>query len=174
MKKKIFFSGVAFVLSGIVGLMLYAMSEMEIEHLILCSSNEGGIRIPSSLCEYYMLNHRMNEDDMKQLSDGAGLEFILNGVNPSKYKMAEIFIAKGLDVNGVNHYSDKDITPLHALVLGNDAEGIKFLIEQGADVDRRSTGYGMTALELARRLHEEQGRENRTAIINMLSAASSR
>ena len=154
--------------------MLYAMSQMEMDHLILCSANETGTRIPGSLCEYYMLNHRMNEEDIKQLSDGAGLEFILNLQNPEKYELAKIFIANGLDVNGINHYSDKDITPLHAAVLYNDVERAKFLIDQGANVAIRSKGYGMTALELARKLHQQQGSENRTEIINILSAASSR
>ncbi len=173
MKKKLLYGGAVAFLAGLFGLMLYDMSKMDVDVLILCSSNEGGIRIPSSLCEYYMLNHRMNEEDIKQLSDGAGLEFILNLQSPGKYEMANTFISKGLDINGINHYSDKDVTPLHASVLYNDVERVKFLIEHGADIEIRSKGYGMTALELARRLHEEQGSENRTEIINMLAAASS-
>lgn len=173
MIKKIFFGGVALLLSGIFGLMLYAMSQMEMGHLILCSANETGTRIPSSLCEYYMLNHRMSKDDIKELSDGAGLELILNLQSPEKYEMAKTFISKGLDVDGINHYSDRDITPLLASVLYNDIERVKFLIDQGANIEIRSKGYGMTALELARKLHKEQGREDRTEMINILSAVSS-
>lgn len=173
MKKKLLY-GVAASLAGLFGFMLYDMSEMDIDVLILCSANEGGIRIPSSLCEYYMLNHRMNRDDIKELSNGAGLEFILNLQSPEKYEMAKKFISKGLDVDGINHYSDKDITPLHASVLYNDVERVKFLIDQGANIEIRSKGYGMTALELARKLHKEQGREDRTEMIDILSAASSR
>ena len=161
------------VLAGIFGLMLYVMSDMEIEHLISCSSNEGGTRIPSGLCEYYMLNHRITESDIEQLGDGAGLEYILNSENPKKYKIAEIFISKGLDVNGINHYIDKDVTPLHAAVMYNDVERVKFLIKQGANVHIVSNGYGMTALELAKRFHEETGKENRSEIIQLLSDAES-
>ncbi|MDZ4263027.1 MAG: hypothetical protein U1B30_11950, partial [Pseudomonadota bacterium] len=106
-------------------------------------------------------------------SDGAGLELILNLQSPEKYEMAKTFISKGLDVDGINHYSDRDITPLLASVLYNDVERVKFLIDQGANIEIRSKGYGMTALELAKKLHKEQGREDRTEMINILSAVSS-
>ena len=154
---------------GGVGLALYDISRMDIEELILCSANEGGIRIPNSICEYYMLNHRINKGDVAQLAEGAGLEFILNLENPEKYKIAEIFISKGLNVNGINHYNDKYITPLHAAVLYNDLERVKFLVGQGANINIKSKGYGMTALELARHLHKEHGKENRIEIIKLLS-----
>jgi len=173
MKIKIFFGFIALVPVTILGLMLYDMKTMNIEVLILCSSNQGGIRIPSKLCNYYMVNFRIDEDDIKELSEGAGLEFILNGQNPIKYQIAETFISRGLDVNGVNNYSSRDLTPLHAAVLYNDAEVIRFLISQGANVHRRSKGYyGMTPLELAEKLHEEEGLHNRSKIITILSDAN--
>lgn len=172
MKNKILFAGVALALLGIFSLMLYAMPKMSIQHLILCSSNESDTRIPSSLCNYYMLNHRITESDIKELSEGAGLEYILNLESHEKYKIAEIFISRGLDVNGVNHFSNRDVTPLQASVFYNDVERVKFLIKHGADVSIRSKGYGMTALELAKKLHKENSKEDRSEIIKILSSGS--
>lgn len=47
MKKKLLYSSVAALCMGVVGLGLYNMSTMEIEELVLCSANEGGITIPN-------------------------------------------------------------------------------------------------------------------------------
>lgn len=156
--------------------MFYDMSTMRIEVLILCSANEGSIRIPSSLCKYYMINHRITDSDIQQLREGAGLEYILNGTNPDKYEVAEIFIARGLDVNGVNHYiarlEDKGMTPLQGAVVGNDVPSVKFLLKQEASLD--ITGYrGMTALELARKRHKANDEFlDNSEIIKILSDAS--
>jgi len=173
MSKKLLYSGFVAALIGVAGLVWHDMSSMDIDELVLCSANEGGIKIPSRLCTHYMTNYRIDEDDIEQLSKGAGLEFILNLENPEKYKMAEIFISRGLDVNSINHYNDKDITPLHAAVLYNDLERVRFLINQGANINIESKGYGMTALELARKLHKEHGKENRSEIVKILSATAS-
>ncbi len=172
MKKKILFGGVVLALLGTFLLMLYAMLQMNIQHLILCSSNESDTRIPSSLCNYYMLNYRITEIDIKDLSEGAGLEYILNLESPEKYEMAEIFISRGLNVNGINHFNDKDVTPLQAAVFYNDLERVKFLIKKGANINIRSEGYGMTALELAKKLHKDIGKEDRSEIIKIISSAS--
>jgi hypothetical protein len=119
-----------------------------------------------------MQNYRITKSDIKELSKGAGLEFILNLESPEKYKIAELFISSGLDVDGINHYSNKDITPLDASVFYNDPERVKFLIKQGSDVNRQSEVYGMTALELARKLHKNIDKEDRSEIIRLLSSVS--
>ena len=171
MKKKIVFGSIGGIFLTIAGLMFYAMTQMEITHLILCGEKGSSIRIPSSLCHYYMVNYRINEQGIKELSEGAGLDYILNGEDPRKYKLAKIFIAKGLDVNGVNHYSSKGSTPLQAAAGYNDAPRIKFLIEQGADLQLRGE-FGMTALEYAKKTHKagSKFRDNRE-IIQLLSDA---
>ncbi len=165
-------AGIALIGGAVVGLVVYAMSEMSMLHLIMCSSGEGGTRIPSGLCEYYMKNYRGNEEDMKELAFG-GLDPILNGESKKKYDIAEYFIAKGLDVNGVNHYyfrEPNDYTPLHASVSYNDVERAKFLIDHGADVNIKSrSANDMTALELAKALQEKRPAEDRSALIRLLS-----
>ncbi|MBL1274936.1 MAG: hypothetical protein COB30_002500 [Ectothiorhodospiraceae bacterium] len=101
------------------------MVQMKIEYLILCSANQEGTRIPSSLCYYYMVNYRINEKSIKALSEGAGLDYILSGENIKKYDIAKAFLERGLDVNGISHYHG--MTPLQASVLGDDVQNDKKL-----------------------------------------------
>jgi len=178
MMKKIAFGGIGGIFLTITGLMFYDMTQMEMEVLILCSENQGGIRIPSSLCKYYLVNYRMNEEDIKELSEGAGLDYILGveGRNSTEYELAKLFLAKGLDVDGVSHYTaappnDIKITPLQGAALSNDMQSVKFLIEQGANLQIRGE-LEMTALEYAKKIHKA-GSEfwDRTEIIQILSDA---
>jgi len=178
MKKKIVFGGIGGIFLIYVGLMLYVMTDLEMEHLILCSENQGGIRIPSSLCKYYLVNYRMNEEDIKELSEGAGLDYILGieGRTSTKYELAKRFLAKGLDVDGVSHYTaappnDIKITPLQGAALTNELQSVKFLIEQGANLQIRGE-LGMTALEYAKKIHKAGSQFwDRTEIIQLLSDA---
>jgi len=179
MKKKILkviFGSIGGIFLTIAGLMVYVMTEMKMEYLILCSENEESIRIPSSLCKYYLVNYRMNEKDINELREGAGLDYILTVGGAGKYELAKLFLAKGLDVDGVNHYTeappnDKKFTPLQSAVVMNDVPRVKFLIEHGADL--HITGdKGMTALEYAKKLHKAGSeRQDRTEIIQILSDA---
>jgi len=177
MKKKIVFGCIGGIFLTIAGLMFYDMTSMKMEVLILCSQNEGGIRIPSGLCKYYLVNYRINEKGIKELSEGAGLDYILNveGRNPTGYELAKIFLANGLDVNGVNHYKarpeDKSSTPLQAAVVYNDVPRVKFLLEQGADLQMRGE-LGMTALEYAKKIHKAGSKfRDNSEIIQILSDA---
>jgi hypothetical protein len=172
MVNKILFLALFLVLVGVFGVVLYVMSQMNIEHLISCSSKESGTKLPASLCEYYMVNYRITKSDIDELSNGAGLDYILNGENSIKYEIAEIFMSKGLNVDGINNFNDKDLTPLQAAVLHNDVQRVMFLVKHGADKSIKSKSYGMTALELARKLHKEESKEDRSEIINILSTAS--
>ena len=165
--------GAALIGGAVVGLMVYSITAMSVIELIDCSADEGGIRLPSGLCEYYMKNYRGNDEDMQELAIG-GLDPILNLSNSKKkYAIAEYFIAKGLDVNGVNHYyfrEPNDHTPLHASVLYNDVERAKFLIDHGADVNIKSKSLnGMTALEFAQALQKKRPAEDRSELIRLLS-----
>lgn len=96
-------AGIALIAGAVFGYMVLDMSQMSMVTLIQCSAGEGGIRIPSELCEYYMKNHRGDQADMEELAIG-GLDPILNLQNSKKYEIAAFFIAKGMDVNGINHY----------------------------------------------------------------------
>jgi len=157
-------------LIGTFGLMLYNISQMDSETMILCAENEGKILIPSQACEYYMYNLRNVKKDVKELSNGAGLSFILNGNNKEKkYKIAAFFISNGLDVNGINHYGDYNLTPIYGAVLLNDVEMAKFLLKHGADLNTKLPSINMTPLEFARSLQEKEPSVDRNEILEFLS-----
>lgn len=59
-------SGFALVLMAGASLILHDLSNMDMGTLILCSADEGGIKIPDRLCKYYMVNYRLDKDDIEQ------------------------------------------------------------------------------------------------------------
>lgn len=169
-------AAIALLGAGWLGLMIYAMTEMEMTQLVLCSAGKGGTRIPSAVCEYYMKHHRGSEKDMQELAIG-GLDPILNIDSDRKYEFAEFLISKGLDVNGVNRYGEPShvTTPLHASVLYNDIHRAKFLLAHGADpnIKIKSRVYNdLTALELAKAMQQRLPTEDRSELIRLLSAAA--
>lgn len=167
----------ALIGAGWLGLMTYAMTEMEMTQLISCSAGKGGTRIPSPVCGYYMKHYRGTDKDMEELAIG-GLDPILNIDSDRKYEFAEFFISKGLDINGINHYTFREpsyVTPLHASVLYNDVERAKFLLAHGADVNikiKSRTYNDLTALELAKAMQQRLPTEDRSELIRLLSAAT--
>ncbi|OMH25788.1 hypothetical protein BGP75_25015 [Motiliproteus sp. MSK22-1] len=179
MIKKIAISVVISLLLAAAGLLHYGMITRDVHYLIQCSADEGrgGWRAQRvrEMCEFYLYNLRNTDNDVKELSEGAGLDYILNHEAPRKYEIAEFFLANGLDINGINHYgAPNDVTPLQASVLYNDAERVEFLIDQGASLYRKSQTLGqLNALELAKDKHKEgDSREDRSEIIKLLTNAS--
>lgn len=152
------------------GSMFYTIQRMDIADLIVCSLTERKSIIPNEFCEYYMINYRMTKEDIDFLSEGPGLDFVLNGNDPHKYKIAKILISKGLDVNGINHLLSKDLSPLYSAILSNDIKTVKFLVNNGASTRLVGNNYDMTALDFAKTLQEKKDKENRMEIITFLSS----
>jgi len=170
MKVKLTAGVIILSLAGVLGLMVYDVSHMSPETVILCSLNEGGILIPSEFCEYYMFNFRDAEDDVLKLSAGAGLGFILEGNNnEKKYEIAEFFVVKGLDVNGVNHSGGYNLTPLHGAVIDNDIVMAVFLLDRGASKKIKAPTINMDPLELAKSLQKKEPNIDRSKMINLLT-----
>jgi hypothetical protein len=167
--KEITASIVVLLVAGIVGLTTYDLSNMDAEAIILCASDEGGIRMPGKICEYYLYNHRNVKADVEQIASGAGLAFILNGGSEKKYKIAEFFLSNGLDVNGVNHYGDYNLTPIYGSVLLNDVEMARFLLGQGADLRVRPPSVNMNPLEFGQSLQENDPTVDRRKVLELLA-----
>lgn len=150
-------------------LVCYALSSMPIQRLILCASDESKLVVPAKVCQYYM--DGLGEKAIGELQDGAGLEFILNLNSPAKFILADQFIAKGLDVDGINHYGTGGNTPLHAAVMYGDLDTINYLLNQGASLDIVNT-EGQKAKDLAEQLYGNGKKPNGPAIIALLSPSS--
>lgn len=169
MKLKVALLAFVVLLVSAAGLVLYELSRMDTEAVVLCASGEGGIRIPSSACKHYLYNYRDMDSDVEQLAGGAGLIFILNGSMEERFEIAEHFLAHGLDINGINHYGEHNLTPLHHAVLVEDVRAVRFLLERGADVLSSLPSTG-TPLEFAQSLQAQQPSEDRKAIVALLKS----
>jgi len=169
-KVKIIIGALALLLSGVSGLIINDLSRMEPETLILCSLDEGGVLIPAKICEYYLFNHRDTALDIKNLSSGSGLSFILEGKSAiKKYKIADFFIKNGLSVDSVNHSGGYNLTALHGAVLDNDIKMLTFLLNNNASTNIKAPVINMTPVELAQSLKIKEPNVNREKIIEILS-----
>lgn len=168
---KLLLGGVSIFVALIV-IMFYTVAAMTVQRLILCATDNSQSTVPSVVCEYYLENYGIDDEAVRDLQAGAGLEFILNIESPSRFELAERFIEQGLDVNGINHYSSQNSAPLHAAIMYGDLDSVKFLIAKGALLSVKNKS-GETALQLAERLYD-QNNLNGQAIIDQLTLAEGR
>lgn len=155
---------------GVSALTIYVMKALNIEELILCSSHTDAYYIPQGICKYYLVNYRANRDDIQELENGAGLGFIANDDNKdTKYMLMDYFLSKGLNINGRSKIDG--LTPLHAAILLNDPELMKYLLSKGADPLQTDRDNGMTTYEYLDFLTSNNQSElfNREAIKHILS-----
>lgn len=169
MKLKVIIVVVALSLAALLGLVGYDLSKMDTETIVLCSSNEGGILIPSKICKYYLFNYRDIKKDVSELSDGAGLSYILNGSNNVKYEIAEYFISNGLDVNGINNYGEYNLTPIYGAILLNDVKMANFLLHHGADQSLEPPSIHMSAQEFCQFLQGKDSSVDRGEMLSILA-----
>lgn len=158
------------VLCG-VGAYGYAMTSLDIEELILCSTDEGGFSIPAPICKTYMLHLRGTEEDIAQLEAGAGLAYALGSPGSAdRFVISRFLLEQGLDINSPNKYTSLKLTPLHSAVLDNDPEAVSFLIDSGADKAAKTAKDDMTPLDLAKSLQASDPATDRSAVIAALES----
>jgi len=160
---------ISIFLLGMVGLATFTLYKMDMDELIMCSVGEGGFRLPEKVCESFMRKFRTNKVNIDSLNNGAGIDAILNlSNNEKKYTLAEYFLSKGLDINGINHYGEANLTPIHAAILYNDFVRVEFLVKHRADLNIKDPRYNMTPLEFAKSLQENRPEVDRGKIISLL------
>lgn len=154
---------------------IYALESMNIEHLISYADNNGNgttdANLFNDISKFYLENFRTTENDIQQLQNNTGIEFILNGSNDYKYQTAEIFLDNGLDINGINHSSDHNINELHSAVLLKNTDNVLFLLKHGIDINAK-TKNGLTALDWAIKTYEVNPTKELSEIIQILETAS--
>ncbi len=159
---------IALLLLAVAGGAWYSLSRMEVSTLAICSEGEGGILIPADACFFYLKNFRLGPEDIDSLEREGGLEVVLNGNTERKYRIAELLIDNGLDVDSPNAYSDTRLTPLQSAVLYSDLERVRFLVEHGAAILEPNPTTGSNALELARRMAKNKPSPEAHDIVNYL------
>ncbi|CAA0104473.1 Uncharacterised protein [BD1-7 clade bacterium] len=146
------FGVMSIVLVIFSSVVVYDLNRMNTEDLLQCSLGKGGFFQPSNLCESYLLHYRLGPSAIKEMTEGGGLDFILNLGGADAYTLAQIFIDNGLDVNATNKYSSDGFTALHSAVLYNDLLRVEFLVSNGADINNSSNVHNVTPLELSKSL----------------------
>jgi len=155
------------------GLAIYVMSSESIEGLVLCATKDDKLRIPKSLCEYYLFHFRGTKNEIKELEQGEGLPFVVLD-NAQQVKYLDFLLNNGFDINKVSQLTG--FAPLHIAVLQSKSGIIKYLLEHGADPTTRSgnnAGQGslsnLTPLELAQRMLQNNPGLNQASVIQELS-----
>jgi len=154
---------------SIIGLAIYAMSTENIEFVVINATNEETSYIPSSAYEYYLLNFRLTEEDIQYIENRAGLNFLF-GISEQnkKYKFLKYFISKGVSINKPSAFDG--LPPLHAAILLNDEGLVKFLLNNGADINKKDANYKLTPEEFVEFLRQKKSTIDRSSIAKIISS----
>tara|TARA_B100000676_G_C18009619_1_gene805891 strand:- start:724 stop:1248 length:525 start_codon:yes stop_codon:yes gene_type:complete len=164
---KVIISTVLCIMIAIIAIPYSQLRSMPLESLIICASNEGGIRIPAKVCEIYLHSGRNIQEDIVNLNQNDGLTFILHGKNAIKYDIAQFYIDNGLDINSLSKTTN--LTPLYDAVLLNDIENMSFLLENNASLSIPSYRKHPTAIDYAEALQKNDNID-RMDIIRLLKS----
>ena len=166
--RKIIFPALISVSLIVLGLGGYSMSKGDIEDIVICAVNEGSHSIPTSVCEYYLLNYRGTDQDIQFLESRSGLAFLFEMSDKSKRRaFLEYFISKGISVDKPS--SMDGYAPLHAAIIHNDPELVMFLLEKGANPDQKDREHDLTPKEFVEYLNRKNPSVDRSAVSNALS-----
>ncbi len=126
------------------------------------------IPFPKPLCRAYLFTFRGTERDIAALHQGIGASFVTQGASSieEREQIMRFLIDKGLRID---HPDMHQGTPLHAAVIANAANEVGLLLRAGARTDIRDRRFGLTPLELARKLEQEGAAgADRQAVISLL------
>jgi len=170
--KKFIINSITLITLVYLSMLIYSMSKMTSDEIVMCSAGDGDFYINSNICEIYLKRFKSELKDIDELSYG-GIEVILNLSSDKKYELAEFFISKGLDVNAINQYQSQfgyDLLPVQSAILDNDLKKVNFLILHGANLMTRSKSAGnLTSFEFAKNIQEKEKNPDRSKIIAALS-----
>jgi len=130
--KKIIISLVAVTLVGVLGFYGYAITRMDLDKLLICATSDTAYNIPKGACSFYMRHLRDNSKDVELFDKYHGIStVILNPNQDDRFQWADFFIDIGMDVNlrGLQ----LGFTPLHSAIVMNDAGGVQYLLDHGAN-----------------------------------------
>jgi len=153
----------------VASLAVYTMATLNIQQLIICSTNEDAMYIPKDVCKFYLHNFRENSEDIVYLENSSGIAYLFE-IDPAeiKYELLEFFIKNGADVNHLNVIDG--LTPLNTSILLNDYDLTKYLLLKGANPLLKEKNSGMTAYQFIELLssNESKNIKDRSKIQTLL------
>lgn len=83
----------------VVVLAIYSISTLNIQQLVICSSDDNAFYIPKNICKYYMYNYRGSSEDINVLEKNYNISYLFSTQNANeKYNEIEFFLKKGANV----------------------------------------------------------------------------
>ncbi len=167
--KKTILSLLVIIPLSVIGLVIYAMSTDDIEGIVICATNDDTHYIPSSLCEFYLLNYRLTEEDIEFIEGRSGLSFLFEIQDKNKrYNLVKYFISKGVSINKPSTIDG--YPPLHAAIINNDPDLVKLLLNNGANIKQKDSSYNLTPEEFINFLLQKQPSIDRRPINKIISS----
>jgi len=153
---------------SVAGFGLFSIMNANIDDVTICAINDDSHYIPSSVCEYYLFNHRLTQEDIQYLeTNSSGIAFVF-GIKdqPKRDKYLRYFVKKGVSTNKLSVIDG--LTPLHAAVVINDAELVKFLLENGADPMLKDSQYKLASIDFVDYLQKKNPSTDRLKVRQQL------
>lgn len=174
----------AVVILAVVYLMLVGvfLVKQKTTDLVKCSLQSKVFYVPSIACRAYLVDVRNKKSDIEQLKRHGGIKLIfaaasqleagdkLTGDHSEIDENVKIllrhFLRAGLDINQIGR--DDGMTTLQRVTMMNQPAWVQYLVDNGADLTIRSKGHHLTALEIAILLQQDNPKNYRTKIIEIL------
>ncbi|RZF80555.1 ankyrin repeat domain-containing protein [Pseudoalteromonas sp. CO325X] len=148
----------------------YSLSESSVEDVVICSTNSDTHHIPSGVCEYYLFNYRSTNKDIAELELNSGLAFFF-GIDDKEKRSKYIvhFLEHGASIDKHSHIDG--LTPLHAAILLNEADLVKLIIDQGADLNQVELNSELTPLDFLKKIESTNTAIDRSQVSKVLHEA---
>lgn len=153
---------------AMAALMVVSLQRSSMLEVIICSTDNTVMYIPSSLCKSYLYNFRGNSDDIAELKITTGITIAFDIRDQTQRKqLFEFLLNQGLEVNTPN--TQNGLYPLQAAILRNDLDAVKLLLDHGANPALKNKRRGLDSLEFMHQLIQRKPEINRKPIERILT-----
>ncbi|WP_045402867.1 ankyrin repeat domain-containing protein [Vibrio campbellii] len=127
-------------------------SSVDDERLVLCALGSNIALFNDSACLTYIETFNLSESYIDSINSELGIMTILNSNHENKFKVADVLLQQGADINSINTLDGLSLPPLHSAVLSDDYESFLYLIDHGARVEALSSQTSESLYDFTDRL----------------------
>lgn len=149
---RVLVAGIALLVLGYVGGAAYTLNRASLDTVVMCAAGERGLYIPAAGCRAYLKSVGATyAPQEKSAALAAALALYSRAQDPAaralSLEQAALLLEQGADVDGLSPYDG--LRPLHAAVIANEPELVRYLRGKGANTAARDAQFDKTPLELA-------------------------